>query len=115
MATWQHGEMATDTAAELAAKQAQLEEQLASMSELPEEQGSISFGKRVGEGTSQAVDRLSAVPAHDKLQLMLAEVIRAQAKLADNTYGQCDVCGRDIGAGRLEARPWSTRCIDHAG
>jgi RNA polymerase-binding transcription factor len=107
--------MATEIAAELAAKQAQLEEQLASMSQLPDEQGSISFGKRVGEGTSQAVDRLSAVPAHDKLQLMLAEVIRAQAKLAEGTYGTCDVCGRDIGAGRLEARPWATRCIDHAG
>jgi RNA polymerase-binding transcription factor len=107
--------MATEIAAELAAKQAQLEEQLASMSQLPDEQGSISFGKRVGEGTSQAVDRLSAVPTHDKLQLMLAEVIRAQAKLAEGTYGTCDVCGRDIGAGRLEARPWATRCIDHAG
>jgi DnaK suppressor protein len=107
--------MATDTAAELAAKQAQLEEQLASMSQLPDEQGSISFGKRVGEGTSQAVDRLSAVPAHDKLQLLLAEVIRAQEKLVDGSYGRCDVCGREIGAGRLEARPWATRCIDHAG
>ena len=104
----------TDVAAELAAKRAQLEEQLEEMAAPPQELGSISFGKRVGEGTSQAVDRLSAVPAHDKLQLLLAEVTRAEEKLADGTYGRCDICGREIGSARLEARPWATRCIDHA-
>jgi len=101
-------------AEELAAKRRQLEEQLAEMSAPPQELGNISFGKRVGEGTSQAVDRLSAVPAHDKLQVLLAEVTRAEEKLADGTYGSCDVCGRPISAARLEARPWATRCIDHA-
>jgi DnaK suppressor protein len=104
----------SDVAVLLAAKQRQLSGQLAEMSAPPEEIGNISFGKRVGEGTSQAVDRLSAVPAHDKLQQLLAEVVRAQVKLGDGSYGSCDVCGRDIGSDRLEARPWATRCIDHA-
>lgn len=103
-----------DVTVGLAQKRHQLEEQLAEMAAPPAELGTISFGKRVGEGTSQAVDRLSAVPAHDKLQQMLAEVSRAQAKLAGGSYGRCDVCGRDIGVARLEARPWATRCIDHA-
>lgn len=107
--------MATNTAAALADKRAQLEEQLASMSKLPDENGSISFGKRVGEGTSQAVDRLSAVPAHAKLQLMLADIQRAQDKIAEGSYGRCDVCGVEIPAPRLEARPWATRCLVHAG
>jgi DnaK suppressor protein len=107
--------MATDTDAALADKRAQLQEQLASMSKLPDENGSISFGKRVGEGTSQAVDRLSAVPAHAKLQVMLAEIERAQAKVDDGSYGRCDVCGDEIAAARLEARPWATRCLTHAG
>lgn len=107
--------MDSDVAGVLASKRASLQEQLASMSELPDENGSISFGKRVGEGTSQAVDRLSAVPAHAKLQIMLAEIERAEAKIADATYGACDVCGQDIPAARLEARPWATRCVRHAG
>jgi DnaK suppressor protein len=107
--------MPTDPATVLEAKREQLKEQLAEMSAPPQELGTISFGKRVGEGTSQAVDRLSAVPAHDKLQLMLAEVERAEQKLADGSYGRCDVCGVEIGAARLEARPWATRCLDHAG
>jgi DnaK suppressor protein len=111
--------MATDQTTDdvrilLAERRKQLEEQLTEMSAPPQELGSISFGKRVGEGTSQAVDRLSAVPAHDKLQILLAEVIRAQAKLDDGSYGTCDACGRDIGTGRLEAKPWATHCIDHA-
>ncbi len=104
----------TDVAALLAEKRAQLEEQLTEMSTPPAELGTISFGKRVGEGTSQAVDRLSAVPAHDQLQTMLAEITRAQDKVSEGSYGSCDVCGRPIGAGRLEARPWATHCIDHA-
>ena len=107
--------MHTEVAAVLAAKRASLQAQLASMSELPEENGSISFGKRVGEGTSQAVDRLSAVPAHAKLQVMLAEIQRAEEKITDATYGACDVCGQDIPTARLEARPWATRCVRHAG
>lgn len=109
------GWMATETTtAVLAAKRAQLVEQLASLSELPDEQGIISFGTRVGEGTSQAVDRLSAVPAHDQLQVTLAEVVRAEGKVAESSYGTCDVCGNDIGDNRLRARPWATRCLDHA-
>ena len=50
--------MSTDPGGLLAAKRVQLEQQLEEMSAPPQELGSISFGKRVGEGTSQAVDRL---------------------------------------------------------
>lgn len=106
--------MATDTASTLAEKRLQLEAQLTRLAEPPGDQGSISFGKRIGEGTSAAVDRLSDVSAHDKLREMLADVKRAEAKLVDGSYGVCDVCGRDIGADRLEARPWATRCVKDA-
>ena len=104
----------TQIAAQLREKRAQLQEQVDEMSAPPTELGTISFGKRVGEGTSQAVDRLAAVPAHAKLLALLAEVDRAIAKTDDGTYGRCDVCGDEIGAGRLEARPWATRCLRHA-
>jgi DnaK suppressor protein len=106
--------MTSDPAAALDAKRRQLQEQIAAISDRPTDVGGISFGKRVGEGTSEAVDRLAAVPAHANLQVMLADVVRAQEKLADGSYGRCDVCGTDIGAGRLEARPWATRCLTHA-
>jgi len=111
---WQHSTVIRDTAEALAAKRAQLVEQLDAMTVRPADAGSISFGKRVGEGTSEAVDRLAAVPAHDQLQVLLAEVLRAEEKLSDGTYGKCDVCGTEIAPARLEARPWATRCLDHA-
>ena len=98
----------------LAERRAQLEDQMAQMTEPPTDLGSIGFGKRIGEGTSQAVDRLAAVPAHDKLQAMLVELKHAQVKLDEGSYGRCDVCGEPIGVERLEARPWSTRCVRDA-
>lgn len=104
-----------ETESTLLAKKTDLERELTVLTEQPEEAGSISFGKRVGEGTSMAVDRLSQVAAHDKLQVTLADVDRALAKLADGTYGTCDECGQPIGAGRLEALPWAVLCVEDAG
>jgi DnaK suppressor protein len=98
----------------LAAKRAELESELDILAAPTTDQGGISFGKRVGDGTSLAVERLSQVAAHDRLQDLLADVVRAEFKLADGTYGRCDVCGRAIGAGRLEALPWATLCIEDA-
>lgn len=95
----------------LAAKRAALEAQLAAITTRPADLGSISFGKRVGEGTSLAVERLSQIAAHDRLHGTLAEVVRAQQKLADDSYGSCDRCGEAVGEERLEAMPWATLCI----
>ena len=100
----------------LTAKRAELEAQLAAMSAAPtSEAGGISFGKRVGEGTSMAVDRISSVAAHERLQDMLGDVHRALAKLDDGTYGVCDACGEAIAPERLEALPWAVRCVRDAG
>jgi RNA polymerase-binding transcription factor DksA len=98
----------------LAEREAGLEEQLAELTKPPGELGTISFGKRVGEGTSMAVDRLAAVSAQEHLLAMLEEVRRAQQRLAEGTYGTCEVCGEPIPEGRLEARPWATRCVAHS-
>jgi len=73
--------------------------------------GSISFGKRIGEGTSLAVDRLTSVTVQEGLLATLAQVRVALAKTEDGTYGICEVCGRPIGQERLEVRPWAVRCL----
>jgi DnaK suppressor protein len=102
----------TDAIADvLAAKRAALESQLATITETPADLGGISFGKRVGEGTSLAVERLSQIAAHDRLQDTLAEVTRAQEKLAEDTYGICDRCEQQIAKARLEAMPWAVYCV----
>ena len=106
--------MDTTTADKLLAKRAELLAQMGVLEEKPSDHGSISFGKRVGEGTSMAVDRLSQVAVHDRLQTTLADVERALAKLEDGSYGRCDVCGEPIAAERLEALPWAVRCVADA-
>jgi RNA polymerase-binding transcription factor len=76
--------------------------------------GAVSFGKRVGEGTSQAVERIAQVDAAQRLDAKLHDVERALEKLEEGTYGSCDVCGRPIGDERLEAIPWAVLCLDDA-
>lgn len=76
--------------------------------------GAVSFGKRVGEGTSQAVERIAQVDAARRLDAKLRDVERALVKLDEGTYGSCDVCRRPIGSERIEAIPWATRCLDDA-
>lgn len=95
----------------LAAKRAELEAELAHLSAATPDTGGISFGKRVGDATSVAVERLTQVAAHEQLGDTLAAVQRAQAKLAEGTYGVCDGCGQPIAAARLEALPWASKCI----
>jgi DnaK suppressor protein len=98
-------------AAALEAKKAELEGELARMSAPPDEPSGISFGKRVGEGTSIAIERIVQVEAHTKLQATLADVNRALAKLEAGTYGSCDSCGGDILPERLEILPWAVVCV----
>jgi RNA polymerase-binding transcription factor DksA len=102
------------TAAELARRRDELEAELAALSAPPERADGISFGKRVGDGTAMAVERYANVAVHDRLRATLAEVIRAQEKLADGSYGRCDSCGQAIGTARLQARPWAVKCVSCA-
>lgn len=103
-----------DPRAALDAKLAEIDDQMATMEKKPEDQGSISFGKRIGEGTSMAVDRLAQVAVHDQLQGTRADVVSALAKLDDGTYGSCEACGEPIAPARLEALPWAMRCVQDA-
>jgi DnaK suppressor protein len=93
----------------------ELRAELATLTAAPRDpMGAVSFGKRVGEGTSQAVERIAQVDAAKRLDAKLRDVERALEKLDEGTYGVCDVCGSSIAAERLEAIPWAVRCIDHA-
>ena len=75
---------------------------------------SVSFGKRVGDGTTEAVERLNRVGTARELDAMLRDVDRALQKIDDGTYGICDRCGKLIPEERLEARSWSVLCVEDA-
>jgi DnaK suppressor protein len=97
---------------ELRARRGELESELGVLTDAPRDpMGTVSFGKRVGEGTSQAVERLATTSAAKALWTKLQEVVRALEKLDEGTYGVCDACGGAIEPERLDAIPWATRCV----
>jgi RNA polymerase-binding transcription factor DksA len=49
----------------------------------------------------------------NKLAIQLSLVEKALEKIANNTYGKCDVCGEEIPEDRLEANPSALTCIEH--
>jgi RNA polymerase-binding transcription factor len=98
--------------ADLEERRTALESELAALTDAPRDpMGAVSFGKRIGEGTSQAVERLAQTSAAKALWTKLQDVVRALGKLDDGTYATCDACGDPIEPERLEAIPWATRCV----
>lgn len=98
----------------LAQREEQLQADLARLTTPTGEIGTISFGKRIGEGTSMAVDRLTAVSAQEQLLAALEGVRAARRRVAAGSYGLCEVCGEPIPEERLEARPSAVRCVQHS-
>lgn len=98
----------------LAEREREIHAELAELTKPVGDVGTISFGKRIGEGTSMAVDRLTAVSAQENMLDILADIRQARERVANGTYGLCEVCGEPIPEGRLEARPWAIRCIRHS-
>ncbi|UJA21200.1 TraR/DksA family transcriptional regulator [Thermoleophilia bacterium SCSIO 60948] len=80
----------------------------------PDAQSGISFGKRIGDGTTEAVDRFVRVGVAEQLDESGKQVARALEKLDEGSYGTCDNCGAEIPAGRLQARPESVLCVECA-
>ena len=78
----------------------------------PELGSAVSFGKRIGDGTSEAVSRLTDIGVGESLERRLDRTERALTKLNEGTYGICDVCGRPISGGRLKAMPNGVLCVD---
>jgi len=95
----------------LAKRRQQLSDELAELTKPPEAGSNLSFGKRIGEGTTEAVERISSSAAARSIAAALADVDRALAKLDEGSYGICDRCGRPITPERLEAIPSATLCV----
>lgn len=99
----------------LADKLAVLDAELVELTRPVSDAGAIQFGKRAGDATNVAAEQLARVATVEQLDALRTDVLRAQAKLADGTSGRCDECGEPIGAARLAALPWATRCVECAG
>jgi DnaK suppressor protein len=66
------------------------------------------------EGATLGWERQQAAALLADAEADRAAALAALERVAAGTYGVCEVCGREIPAARLEARPAATRCVEHA-
>jgi len=104
----------TAVEAELRERLAELRSREAELKRPPERGAAIGFGKRIGDGTSEAIGRLTEVGVADSLDAIEARIVRALEKIGEGTYGICDSCGAEIPAGRLRIAPESALCVSCA-
>ena len=86
-------------------------ERVAGLAKRPERGTAQGFGKRIGDGTTEAVGRLTEIGVGRSLESTLARTERALEKLDEGSYGTCDACGAPIEPARLQARPDSVLCL----
>lgn len=67
------------------------------------------------EGQTIAYERSQLAALIRSAEEHLASIDAARERLAQGSYGLCEVCGEPIPAGRLEARPTARTCVEHAG
>jgi DnaK suppressor protein len=99
---------------ELQARRDSTRDRVETLAERPELGAAQGFGKRIGDGTTEAISRLTDIGVGRSLETALERVERALAKLDEGTYGTCDRCGAPIAPKRLEAMPDSTLCVECA-
>jgi DnaK suppressor protein len=97
--------------AELEARRESMRSRIAVLTKRPERGSTLGFGKRIGDGTTEAVTRLTDIGVGQSLEQTLARTERALKKLDEGTYGICDQCGEAISAGRMRALPDGVLCL----
>ncbi len=95
----------------LQTRREQMRARVAGLARRPELGSAQGFGKRIGDGTTEAISRLTEIGVGQSLESSLARTERALEKLDEGTYGVCDNCGQPIAKARLEAMPDSVRCV----
>jgi DnaK suppressor protein len=96
---------------ELETRRQATRERIAALAERPELGAAQGFGKRIGDGTTEAISRLTDIGVGRSLETGLARTERALAKLDEGSYGVCDGCGAPIPPARLRAMPDSVLCV----
>lgn len=100
--------------AELETRKRDLTAELQRLTAPPEAGSTVGFGKRIGDGTTEAVERLATTATARSITASLADIETALSKIAEGTYGLCDSCGKSISPARLEALPATALCRECA-
>lgn len=89
-----------------------LEDQVRALSQHdPAESANLQFGKRIGDGTAYAIDRMTGAYQARTLYQTIRQIEAALDRLRDGSYGTCQGCGDAILTERLAAVPWTAFCV----
>ncbi|HEY7927503.1 MAG TPA: TraR/DksA family transcriptional regulator [Candidatus Dormibacteraeota bacterium] len=77
----------------------------------PAETSNLNFGKRIGDGTTYAVERMTGAYQASTLFETVKEIDQALELLESGDYGRCTTCGRQIPEERLAVIPWAALCV----
>ena len=102
-----------DFAELLRTEQAGLQAQLTELGFADQGSG-LSYDSNFADSSQVTAERGEAERLAAELQETLDEVDAALGRLEAGTYGLCEVCGKPIGAARLEAMPAARLCIADA-
>jgi DnaK suppressor protein len=76
------------------------------------EGGGSAFGMHQADAGSDAYDRDFALSLLSQEQDALYEIDEALKRIDKNTYGMCEMCGKEIPQLRMEARPYTRFTVD---
>jgi DnaK suppressor protein len=96
---------------DLEARRERTGRRVAALAARPERGSAQGFGKRIGDGTVEAISRLTEIGVGGSLERALVRTERALAKLEEGTYGTCDRCAEPIARARLAAMPDGVLCL----
>jgi DnaK suppressor protein len=77
----------------------------------PAETANLNFGKRIGDGTTYAVERMTGAYQASTLFETVKAIDQALELLDAGEYGRCISCGQQIPQERLAALPWAALCV----
>jgi RNA polymerase-binding protein DksA len=79
---------------------------------IQDETQEIQSDNHPGDVATVTFDRELDYTLEENEERVLGAIDAALRRIEDGTYGTCASCARPIGEERLEALPWTTRCID---
>lgn len=78
---------------------------------LSEASGENAYRDHMADQGSATFERELDMTLEENLRRRLTEVRAALQRIEQGTYAQCEICGEDIAAERMEAVPTASLCI----
>lgn len=78
---------------------------------VPESHDTEEADENLAADTVEAWNERNALVA--TLEPRYNNIVKALEKINSNSFGTCEVCGKEIEAARLDANPASRTCIEH--